>query len=260
VALFFRPEKCYPQQEVGEPPKKVIPMAFTILVIDDDEKLNRLLKRFLKDFGYEVFSAVDADQGLKKIRTVAPDLIILDVMLPGMSGFEVCKRIREFSAVPVIMLTARGDVTDKVVGLELGADDYLPKPFEPRELVARIQAVLRRARHTGEDRLRRFGALTIDFHRRRIFMDDREVPLTTTEFAALDLLVRHAGRTLDRDEIMQTLRGIDSECFNRVVDITMSRLRQKLGDDPKRPQFIKTIWGTGYMFVGQESDDDAASR
>lgn len=235
-------------------------MDRTLLVIDDDEKLNRLLKRFLKDFGYEVFSAVDADQGLKKVRTVSPDLIILDVMLPGMSGFDVCKRIREFSAVPIVMLTARGDVTDKVVGLELGADDYLPKPFEPRELVARIQAVLRRARRTGEDRLRRFGALTMDFHRRRVFMDDREAPLTTTEFAALDLLVRHAGRTLDRDEIMQTLRGIDSECFNRVVDITMSRLRQKLGDDPKRPQYIKTIWGAGYMFVGQESDDDAASR
>jgi DNA-binding response OmpR family regulator len=119
-------------------------MASTILVIDDDDKLNRLLKRFLKDYGFEIFSALDADEGLKKVRTVLPDLIILDIMLPGMTGFEVCKRIRESSAVPIIMLTARGDVMDKVVGLELGADDYLPKPFEPRELVARIQAVLRR--------------------------------------------------------------------------------------------------------------------
>jgi DNA-binding response OmpR family regulator len=120
-------------------------MASTILVIDDDDKLNRLLKRFLKDYGFEIFSALDADEGLKKVRTVLPDLIILDIMLPGLTGFEVCKRIRESSAVPIIMLTARGDVMDKVVGLELGADDYLPKPFEPRELVARIQAVLRRA-------------------------------------------------------------------------------------------------------------------
>ena len=234
-------------------------MDRTILVVDDDEKLNRLLKRFLRDYGFEVYSAVDADVGLKKVRTVQPDLVILDVMLPGMNGFDVCKRIRETSALPIIMLAARGDVTDKVVGLELGADDYLPKPFEPRELVARIQAVLRRARNTGTDRRRRFGSLTIDFHRRLAFLEDRDVGLTTSEFAALDLLVRQAGRVLDRDEIMQALRGIDSECFNRVVDITMSRLLQKLGDDPKHPQYIKTVWGTGYMFVARESDDEAAS-
>jgi DNA-binding response OmpR family regulator len=234
-------------------------MAPTLLVIDDDEKLNRLLKRFLKEYGYEVYAAVDAAEGLKKIRTVLPDLVILDVMLPGMNGFDLCKRIRETSAVPVIMLTARGDVTDKVVGLELGADDYLPKPFEPRELVARIQAVLRRARNTGADRRRRFGPLTIDFHRRQAFLDDRDLELSTSEFAALDLLVRHAGRVLDRDEIMQALRGVDSDGFNRVVDITMSRLRQKLGDDPKHPHFIKTVWGAGYLFMARESGDDAPS-
>jgi len=232
-------------------------MDRTILVIDDDEKLNHLLKRFLRDYGFRIYSAIDADEGLKKVRTVQPDLVILDVMLPGMTGFDVCRRIREFSAVPIIMLTARGDVTDKVVGLELGADDYLPKPFEPRELVARMQAVLRRAQHTGADRRRCFGTLSIDFHRRLALLDGRDVGLTTTEFAALDLLVRHAGKPLDRDEIMQTLRGIDSECFNRVVDITMSRLRQKLGDDPKHPQYVKTVWGTGYMFVARESEDDA---
>jgi DNA-binding response OmpR family regulator len=234
-------------------------MSGTILVIDDDEKLNRLLKRFLKDYGYEVFSAVDADDGFKKIRTVLPDLIILDVMLPGMTGFDVCKRIRESSRVPIIMLTARGDVTDKVVGLELGADDYLPKPFEPRELVARVQAVLRRAGSLTTGPRRRFEGLTIDVDRRQAWLDDREVSLTTSEFAALDLLVRHAGKVLDRDEIMQALRGIDSECFNRVVDITMSRLRQKLGDDPKHPRFIKTVWGTGYTFVAQERIDEPPS-
>jgi DNA-binding response OmpR family regulator len=234
-------------------------MAWTILVVDDDEKLNQLLKRFLKDYGFDVYSAVDPDEGLKKVRTVLPDLVILDVMLPGMTGFDVCKRIREFSSVPIIMLTARGDVMDKVVGLELGADDYLPKPFEPRELVARVQAVLRRVQNRGTDRRRRFGALTIDFHRRQARMDDQEVDLTTSEFAVLELLVRNAGRVLDRDEIMQALRGIDSEQFNRVVDITMSRVRQKLGDDPKHPQYIKTIWGTGYMFVARESIDGNAA-
>jgi DNA-binding response OmpR family regulator len=235
-------------------------MSGTILVIDDDEKLNRLLKQFLKAYGYTVYAAVEADEGLKKVRTVMPDLIILDVMLPGMNGFDICRTIRESSAVPIIMLTARGDVTDKVVGLELGADDYLPKPFEPRELVARIKAVLRRGSESSMGRRRNYGPLVIDFDRQQVFLEDHEVSLTTSEYAALELLVKHAGKVLDRDAIMQTLRGIDSDCFNRVVDITMSRLRQKLGDDPKRPRFIKTVWGTGYTFVGRESEDEAPAH
>jgi DNA-binding response OmpR family regulator len=230
-------------------------MSWTILVIDDDEKLSLLLKRFLGDYGYSVYTAVEAHEGLKKIRTVSPDLIILDVMLPGMTGFDVCKRIRQASTVPIIMLTARGDLMDKVVGLELGADDYLPKPFEPRELVARIQAVLRRTQHTGSDRSRRFGRLSIDFHRQKAWLEKIRIDLTTNEFAALDLLVRHAGKVMDRDEILQTLRGIDSDAFNRAVDVTISRLRQKLGDDPKNPEYIKTVWGTGYVFIAEESDD-----
>jgi len=234
-------------------------MSWTILVIDDDEKLNRLLKRFLGDFDFTVFAAIDALEGLKKINAVAPDLIILDLMLPGMNGFDLCKRIRQSSAVPIIMLTARGDLMDKVVGLELGADDYLPKPFEPRELVARIQAVLRRTRHTGSDRSRHFGGLSIDFHRQQVWLDKAPVRLTTNEFAALDLLVRHAGKALDRDEILQTLRGIDSDPFNRAVDITISRLRQKLGDDPKNPRFIKTVWNVGYMFIAEESEHEVPS-
>ena len=230
-------------------------MSWTILVIDDDAKLNQLLKRFLGDFDYTVYTAVDAQEGLKKIRAVEPDLIILDVMLPGMTGFDVCKRIRQTSVVPIIMLTARGDLMDKVVGLELGADDYLPKPFEPRELVARIQAVLRRTQHTGSDRSRRFGRLSIDFHRHQAWLDKIRIDLTTNEFAALDLLIRHAGKVMDRDEILQALRGIDSDAFNRAVDVTISRLRQKLRDDPKNPEYIKTVWGTGYVFIAKESDD-----
>jgi DNA-binding response OmpR family regulator len=244
----------------GNLKKEQFYMPGTILVIDDDEKLNRLLKRFLSEYGYEVYAAVCAEEGFKKIRTVIPDLIILDVMLPGMTGFDVCKRIRQFSTVPIIMLTARGEVMDKVVGLELGADDYLPKPFEPRELVARMQAVLRRSFQRAGGPRRSFGHLTIDFHRRQVWLDNREVGLTTSEFTALELLVRHAGKVLDRDEIMQALRGIDSQCFNRVVDVTMSRLRQKLADDPKRPQFVKTVWGTGYTFVAQETVDESPSR
>ena len=230
-------------------------MPWTILVIDDDEKLNHLLKRFLGEFDYTVFTAAEAGEGLKKLRAVGPDLVILDVMLPGMTGFDLCRRIRQSSAVPIIMLTARGDLMDKVVGLEIGADDYLPKPFEPRELAARIQAVLRRTRRPGTDRRRRFGRLAIDFHRRQAWLDNLRIGLTTNEFAALDLLVRHAGKVMDRDEILQSLRGIDSDPFNRAVDVTISRLRQKLGDDPKNPEFIKTVWGAGYVFIAEESTD-----
>jgi DNA-binding response OmpR family regulator len=148
------------------------------------------------------------------------------------------------------MLTARGELMDKVVGLELGADDYLPKPFEPRELVARIQSILRRTQHQPDNRQLELGRLTIDLGRRRAWLDGNDIALTTNEFNALALLVRHPGRVLDRDEILQELRGMDSEAFNRTVDITISRLRQKLNDDPRRPEFIQTVWGTGYIFVG----------
>jgi DNA-binding response OmpR family regulator len=139
---------------------------------------------------------------------------------------------------------------DKVVGLELGADDYLPKPFEPRELVARIQSVLRRSQNIGKSQVQTYDRLTIDFAGRKILLDDEPVTLTTNEFTALALLIKNAGRVMDRDEILQTLRGMDSDAFNRSVDITMSRLRQKLKDDPKDPVFIKTVWGAGYVFIG----------
>ena len=225
-------------------------MAETLLIIDDDEKLNRLLKKFMADFGFTVHAATHPVDGLKKIRRFSPDLVILDVMLPDINGFEVCKKIRQFSTVPIVMLTARGELMDKVVGLELGADDYLPKPFEPRELVARIQSVLRRTQNIGKSQIQTYGRLTVDFAGRKIQLDGEPVTLTTNEFTALALLIKNAGRVMDRDEILQTLRGMDSDAFNRSVDITMSRLRQKLKDDPKDPVFIKTIWGAGYVFVG----------
>lgn len=225
-------------------------MNATILIIDDDQKLNDLLKNFLSDFGFRVLSATHPDQGMKKLRQDAPDLVILDVMLPGMDGFEVCRLIRQTSTVPIIMLTARGELTDKVLGLELGADDYLPKPFEPRELVARIQSVLRRIRKSESLQSQSYGRLAIDFAKRIVQVDNQPIELTTNEFTALVLLVRHPGQVLDRDQILQELRGIDSDAFNRSVDITISRLRQKLGDDPKQPTLIKTVWGTGYVFIG----------
>jgi DNA-binding response OmpR family regulator len=153
------------------------------------------------------------------------------------------------------MLTARGLVTDKIVGLELGADDYLPKPFEPRELVARIQSVLRRARGGDEPPVKKFGRLEVDFSKRSAKLDGALVDLTTNEFAALALMVKNSGKVLNRDQILQELRGMEYDAFNRSVDITMSRLRHKLRDDPKNPSFIKTVWGTGYVFIAGEEPD-----
>lgn len=229
-------------------------MKTTILIIDDDSRLNQLLKDFLSDFGFNVLTVTHPREGLKKIKISSPDLIILDVMLPDMSGFEVCKIIRAEYTIPIIMLTARGELMDKVVGLELGADDYLPKPFEPRELVARIQAVLRRTQHHEKTDSLTLGRMTIDFQKHTVNMDGELIDLTTNEFAALSLLVRNAGKVLNRDQILEELRGMECEAFNRSVDITMSRLRQKLKDDPKKPLFIKTVWGTGYVFIGGESE------
>ncbi|MBA4366393.1 MAG: DNA-binding response regulator [Desulfobacterium sp.] len=230
-------------------------MKPTILIIDDDEKLNQLIRRYLDDFGFHTISAVHPKNGLEKLARMSPDLVILDIMLPDMNGFEVCKTIRSQSNVPIIMLTARGELMDRVVGLELGADDYLPKPFEPRELVARIQSILRRAGNQKVTSILQFGKLVIDLDRQTVKLDGDLLPLTTHEFTALSLLAKHPGKVMNRDTILQELRGIDCDAFNRSVDITMSRLRQKLKDDPRTPSFIKTIWGTGYLFIGGEEKD-----
>jgi len=225
-----------------------------LLIIDDDEKLNKLLTDYLGKMGFEVMSATLPSQGLEKLEREAPDLVILDVMLPEMDGFEVCRTIRQSSTIPVIMLTARGEVMDRVVGLEIGADDYLPKPFEPRELVARIQSILRRVQAKRSSGVKKIGGLSIDFHKLEVTVDEKPVGLTSSEFECLALLVKNSGKVLNRDQIIEQLRGIEWDAFNRSVDITMSRLRQKLGDDPKNPRFIKTIWGTGYLFIGGENE------
>ncbi len=228
-------------------------MTAQILVIDDDEKLNRLLIDYFKGFGFDTIAAIHPDEGLNIIKKSTPDIVILDVMLPGMDGFEVCRKIRKKYSVPIIMLTARGDVTDRIVGLEIGADDYLSKPFEPRELVARIQTVLRRTIKSESKAEIRFGELMIDFEKRVSILRGVDIDLSTNEFLVLELLVKNRGKVLNRDQILEKLRGIECEAFNRSVDITMSRLRQKLMDDPKSPDYIKTIWGAGYMFIAKES-------
>jgi DNA-binding response OmpR family regulator len=231
-------------------------MKPTILIIDDDEKLNQLLKDFFKDFGFQTLTATHPEDGLKKLKRKSPDIVILDIMLPEMNGFEVCKTIRMTSTVPIIMLTAKGELMDRVVGLELGADDYLAKPFEPRELVARIQSVLRRTHTIEQKQISTFGRMVIDFQKHTVQVDGKPVDLTTNEFAALCLLVKNPGKVLNRDQILDELRGIECEAFNRSVDITMSRLRHKLNDDPKNPDFIKTVWGTGYKFIGDKQKDE----
>lgn len=230
-----------------------------ILLIDDDEKLGELLKAYFQRFDMQLDNALRPSEGLAKLNRDKPDLIILDVMLPEQDGFEVCRTIRKTSAVPVVMLTARGEVTDRIVGLEIGADDYLPKPFEPRELVARVQNILRRSRERAaadqDDGELRFKDLVVDTERRTVELDGRGVELTTMEYQLLVLFASNPGRTFSRDEILNELRGIDAQLFSRSVDILVSRLRQKLKDTSRHPRFIKTVWGTGYAFVGEEAGE-----
>jgi len=225
-----------------------------ILLIDDDEKLAGLLGNYFERFDLDLVSALRPSVGLEMLESEKPDLVILDVMLPEQDGFAVCRTIRKTKTVPIIMLTARGEVTDRIVGLEIGADDYLPKPFEPRELVVRIQNVLRRAVPTEEDSDELiYEGLMLNTERRTVELDGSPLELTTMEFELLVLFARNAGKALSRDEILNGLRGIDAQIFSRSVDILVSRLRQKLNDTAKQPRFIKTVWGRGYTFVAQEA-------
>ena len=228
--------------------------AKRILVIEDDRRLQDLLRQYLATFGYEVKTACHAREGLDALEAFAPALIILDLMLPDIDGFEACREIRRHGRTPIIMLTARADVADRVAGLEIGADDYVVKPFEPRELAARIQAVLRRGEAASTppaETALSFGRLRVDMAAREAFLDGTPLGLTTTEFEALSLLARNAGRVLDRDALLRELRGLESDAYNRSIDIAMSRLRQKLGDDAKAPDFIKTVRGAGYLFIAK---------
>ncbi len=228
-------------------------MKAKALLIDDDRKLARLLEEYLGRFEIKLVAAANGEEGLRLLHSDPPDCVLLDVMLPGRDGFEVCREIRKESDVPVLMLTARGEVADRVVGLETGADDYLPKPFEPRELVARIQAVLRRRQGSSRAEILRFGPLEVDFSRRTVFLKGTDLRLTTLEFDALAAFVRHPGTVMNRDRLMDLLKGGEWEPLNRSLDVLISRLRQKLGDDPQQPRWLKTVRGAGYLFLG-ESD------
>lgn len=220
----------------------------TILVIDDDTRLRDLLAEYLDSRGYAVRTADGGEAGLEVVRSETVDLIVLDVMMPGMDGFEVLKALRHFSSLPVIMLTARGDEMDRIVGLEIGADDYMPKPFNPRELLARMQAVLRRTTSESPQVGAKLevGPLSIDVDRRSVTLDAQPIEMTTTEFELLKTLVANAGRIIPRERLMELARGEEFAAFDRSVDVHISHIRKKLGDDGKRPRFVKTVRGVGY--------------
>lgn len=224
-----------------------------ILMIDDDVELSSLLSEYLGKFGYRTTSAHTAADGRSHLRRGEFDLVILDLMLPDGDGLTLCREIRNDRDVPIVMLTARGDVADRVVGLELGADDYLAKPFEPRELVARIDSVLRRAKLRVSTKELVCGGLRLEPETRRVTLDGRALELTTTEFELLGILMASGGRVMSRDRLLEKLRGLDAgEVFDRSIDMLVSRVRRKLGDDSRSPRFIKTIWRTGYQFVGAD--------
>jgi len=214
------------------------------LIIEDDEKLAKLVEEFCAGYDIDVTSAHLPSKGLEHLRSNEFDAVILDVMLPEMDGFEVVKAIRSFSEIPIIMLTARGDVMDRVVGLELGADDYLPKPFEPRELVARINSIVKRKPQDSEDMVS-FDGLTINRLMRTVEVNNKAIDLTTMEYQLLLLLATSPGKDFSRDDILNNLKGTETELFSRSVDILISRLRAKL--KPLKP--IKTVYGSGYAFV-----------
>jgi two-component system phosphate regulon response regulator OmpR len=226
-----------------------------IAVIDDDVKLLELLTGYLEENNHTPLPFREPKNFLKE-NADDFDLIILDIIMPAMDGFDVLRELRKGSSVPVIMLTARGDVYDRIVGLELGADDYLPKPFEPRELLARIEAVLRRTARKSQSFSRlEYQSFTLIPESMGLTVRGTEVPLTTAEFELLQYLCTSPFRVLTRDNIMENTRNIAWESFDRSVDVLISRLRKKLGDDPANPGIIKTVWGEGYMFIAKRRDE-----
>ena len=236
------------------PARYSMPMAERILMIEDDASLASMVGEYLRGAGMRVEAAHDASSGLAALSRLNPDAVVLDVMLPDLDGFEVCRRIRARSDVPVLMLTARGDDTDRIVGLELGADDYLPKPFNPRELLARLRAILRRragARPSVRD-VMRFGRLEIDPASRRIALGGEPRELTGYQFDVLCALASNAGRVMSREQLMDRLRGEALEAFDRSIDVHVSRIRAAIEDDPRRPRRIVTIRGAGYVFAAEQ--------
>jgi len=218
-----------------------------LLLIDDDEGLAEPLQKYFAKFDMSLDNETQPLKAIELIRQQPYDLVVLDVMLPQIDGFETCRRIRHFSDIPILMLTARGEVMDRVVGLELGADDYLPKPFEPRELVARIQNIFKRGKAAASGTVYTVGEFHIDLGKKQLTRNGQAVAVTATEFGLLSLLAENQDRVLSRDEIMQVLRGLDADIYSRAIDVLVSRLRQKL----QRPELIRTVRGQCYQLVNR---------
>ncbi len=222
----------------------------TILVVEDEPKIAELLKLYLEREGFRVEIALDGAVALQRFRQNSPALVVLDINLPIIDGLEVCRQIRRDSSLPIIMLTARDEEADKLIGLELGADDYVTKPFSPREVVARVRAVLRRASAAATPQeLLRAGDITLDASRHQVRRGDRLLELTPTEFRLLEVLMRHPGRVFSRLQLLDQVQGEAFEGYERTVDAHVKNLRQKLEPDPQHPRLIQTVYGVGYRFA-----------
>jgi two-component system phosphate regulon response regulator OmpR len=223
-----------------------------VLLIEDDTRLAAMVSEYLSGAGYRVTLAVNGANGLERLAREPYDALVLDLSLPDIDGLEVCRRLRASLDMPVLMLTARGDATDRIVGLEIGADDYLPKPFEPRELLARLKAILRRGRSTQRAPLLQFGRLEVDRDARTVRVAGKECTITSFQFALLVALAENAGRVLSRDALMDLMKGEKLEAFDRSIDVHISRIRAAIEDDPKKPRRIITVRGAGYVFAKQQ--------
>ena len=220
-----------------------------ILVVDDEPKIIQLTQDYLENAGFSVMSAGDGERALTVIQVEKPDLVVLDLGLPGMDGLDVCRSIRKTSNIPIIMLTARDEETDKLVGLELGADDYITKPFSPKELVARVRSVLRRSELAQEEReVIRVGDVTLDLPRMRVIVGGEEIELTATEFQLLQALASQPGRIFTRAQLLNAVHGIAIESYERAIDAHIKNIRRKLEPVPREPRYIQTVYGVGYRF------------
>ncbi|MEJ2310116.1 MAG: response regulator [Gammaproteobacteria bacterium] len=227
-----------------------------ILVVDDDEKIRTLLTRYLENENLQVLAAESGTAMDRILEQDGADLVVLDLMLPGEDGLSIARRLKADTAIPIIMLSARGEDTDRIIGLEVGADDYLPKPFNPRELLARIRAVLRRPQQQQSEEedashLYSFGDFQMDTKAQRLLKSGQEIDLTTGEFTLLETLVQHPNRVLSRDQLVDLIKGYDRSPFDRSIDVRVTRLRRKIEEDPSHPVFIRTVWGKGYLFTPQ---------
>lgn len=230
-------------------------------MVDDDPGLRDLLERYLEDQGYAVTTVADGVEMDQALSEAEFDLLILDVMLPGEDGLSLLRRMVGSHSMPVIMVSARGEDVDRIVGLEVGADDYIAKPFNPREMLARVRAVLRRRSAASEEQTNahpedvyRFGPFELHIASQTLLRDEEEVPLTTGEFTLLRVLVEHPGRVLDRNTLLDLIKGYEHQPFDRSMDVRVARLRRKIEDDPSHPRYIRTVWGRGYLFAADGNE------